>query len=122
MMLFPTLISTGAKFACLITGFSPINVSVCKITHYLYKQTHSNRHNNHGNPLVLSFSVSHLLSTCTVLDLRFFLIKQEPYPEALNMEIKTECFNNHGSSFSKRETTGRTKLLPTDRPRKQTWL
>lgn len=37
-------------------------------------------------------------------------------PEALNMEIKTECFNNHGSSFSKRETTGRTKLLPADRP------
>lgn len=39
-----------------------------------------------------------------------------PTPEALNMEIKTECLNNHGSSFSKRETTGRTKLLPADRP------
>lgn len=37
-------------------------------------------------------------------------------PEALKMEIKTKCFNNHGSAFPKGMSTARAELLPTDGP------
>lgn len=53
-----------------------------------------------------------ICSTCCISQLSL----ANATPEALNMEVKTKCFNNHGSSLSKRKPTGGTKLLSTDGP------